>query len=175
MSKLLNLGCGSTKITGAWNVDMSPDVGADQVQDLRKPFEMLEGHYSEVYFFHCIEHLEKKYHPFVLDQIWRVMELGGKLIISYPEFENIARNWLENKGNDRAFWEATIYGRQLYPGDYHISAISTTILRELLFELGFEVEAYYPEPGQDFNTVLIARKAERPITYEEVLKLEVFG
>lgn len=176
-SKILNLGCGANKITGAVNVDSSPDAEVDIQMDLKEfPwFKLEEGFYEKVYFLHCIEHIEKVYWEMVFSEIWRVMAPGGELVLAYPEFEKILRAWLDNRQGMRDFWEAAIYGRQLYKGDYHVAAAHSPEMIELLQSLGFRLEKKMDEPKQDFNTVLILTKIDKPITYEEALNMEVFG
>ena len=172
--KTLNLGCGTEKIEGAINVDMSEKVSPDVLCNIteRLPFE--DEIFDEVYFFHCIEHIEKYKHVFVLAEIHRVMKLGGTLYISYPEFEEILKCWLNNQDGNRKFWEATIYGRQLYPGDYHFAGMQTLQVKQLFDDIGFGVQQQFPEPDQAYNTVLVAKRLPQTITYEELLYKDVF-
>lgn len=174
MNKTLNLGCGDAKITDAVNVDMSQRSGADLVFDITHKFPLEDESFDRVLFFHCIEHIEKFKQGFVLYEIWRVMKIGGKLIISYPEFSKIIENWQKNKDADRRFWEATIYGRQSYLGDYHHAAMHTPEFIETLRSVGFQVDKHFPEPTQDHNTVIHCHKTVLPINYEQVLYKEIF-
>ena len=154
---------------------MSESVKPDVVCELGKTLPFKDQEFDEIYFFHCIEHLEKWKHDFALAEIHRVLKLGGTLYLSYPEFSEIAKNWLENTEGKRKFWEATVFGRQLYPGDYHFSAMDTLELRERLSNFGFQVTNQFPEPNQPFNTVLWAERCESPVTYEELLYREIFA
>lgn len=173
--KLLNLGCGANKIKGALNVDMNESVGADLCFDITCKFPLADEEFDEIYFFHCIEHLEKWKHPFILTEIHRVLKLGGILYISYPEFAEIAKNWLDRNNNDRKFWEATIYGRQLAVGDYHVAAMDTLELKETLFNCGFLVKQSFKESHQPFNSVIIAARGNSLPTYEQLLYEGVFA
>lgn len=172
--EILNLGSGSAKITGALNVDSSLECYPDLVASLKEPLPFEDNRFNKVLLFHCIEHIEKRLQPLVLSEIWRVLKPGGIFLCSYPEFSKIVTNWLENKKSDRDFWEKTIYGRQLYPGDYHVTVMDTPTFKETLFEYGFDVFEIFPEPRQDFNTVIKARKVDKPKTYEQVLYEDVF-
>ena len=173
--KTLNLGCGTEKIDGAINVDMSEKANPDMLFDISKRFPLEDETFDEVYFFHCIEHLEKFKHGFVLCEIHRVLKLGGTLYMSYPEFEKILQCWLENRNGNRKFWEATIYGRQLYPGDYHMAAMNTLEVRQLFDDIGFKVERSFSEPHETHNTVIWAERLARTPTYEELIYKDVFG
>lgn len=174
-TKKLNLGCGQAKITGAVNVDFSEKVEPDVVANVAAQLPFGDEEFDEVYFFHCIEHIEKWKHRYVLTQIHRVLKLGGTLYLSYPEFEEIIQRWMDNRDNKRPFWEATIFGRQLYPGDYHFSAINTLELKELLFNVGFKLKNEFAEPVDNFNTVLVLERIEATPSYEEVLYKEIFA
>ncbi len=173
--RTLNLGCGTKKIDGAINVDMSDKVKPDMVFDIATTFPLESKSFDEVYFFHCIEHLEKVKHTFVLTQIHRVLRPFGLLYISYPEFKKICLNWINNVDCNRKFWEATIYGRQLYPGDYHFCAMDTLQFKQVLEDVGFMVVKEMQEPQDEFNTVLVVKRLERTISYEELLHKELFN
>lgn len=170
----LNLGSGTTKIKNTLNVDCNIDIKPDVVLDVSKPLPFPDETFDEIYFFHCIEHIEKFKHYFVLREIHRVLKLDGILYISYPEFSEILKHWLANTNQDRKFWEATIYGRQSYEGDYHYSAMDSLELQEQMANVGFKVLNTQKEPKQSFNTVMkVSRGAATPL-YEEVLYREVF-
>ncbi len=174
MSKILNLGCGTSKITGVDNVDVDPLVKPDLVFDIKHVFPIEDATYDEVYLFHTIEHIEKRFHTQLFGEIRRVLKDDGKLTITYPEFYKIIQNWATNKNNERIFWENTIFGRQNYASDYHVCAIDTLDFRQFLTERGFEIKEFRPEPIEDFNSILIAGKGPISMTYEEVLFNEVF-
>ncbi len=173
--KSLNLGCGTAKIAGADNVDISTEVGAELVFDFRNQFPLESNIYDEVYLFHVIEHIEKKHHLSIFSEIRRVLKDTGVLYVSYPEFSKIIQNWLINKNNDRHFWEATIYGRQAWPSDYHVCAMDTLEFKQYLYERGFDVVSFLPEPIDQFNTICKIVKSEPPITYEQVVYNEIFA
>ena len=173
--KSLNLGCGTAKIAGADNVDINPDCKADLIFDFKQVFPLESDQYDEVYLFHVIEHIEKKFHSLLFSEIRRVLKDDGTLYVSYPEFEKIVKNWLVNRNTDRAFWEATIYGRQSWPSDYHVCVIDTLDFTQFLYERGFKVLSSIPEPIDQFNTICKIVKGEAPIMYEEVVYNEIFA
>lgn len=145
-------------------------MNADLTFDIRDRFPLEDDSFDKVYLFHCIEHIERWRHNFVLREIHRVLRLGGEFFISYPEFETILRNWLSDEGHDRKFWEATVYGRQSYPGDYHYCGISTLDMRETLRVLGFDVTKWGPEPQFSYNSYIHAKKIPAPPFREDLVK-----
>lgn len=170
----LNLGCGSNKIAGCINIDANPDVKPDQVLDFRERLPYDDSSVDEVYLFHTIEHIEKKYHVGLFKEIRRVLKSEGIFTLAYPEFKRILENWLTNKNDNRQFWEATIYGRQLYPADYHVSAMDSLELSEVLKVVGFKGVRTYQEAIEDFNSITTCRKGEPMMNYEQVLYNEIF-
>ncbi len=175
--KALNLGCGKRKIQSGLeseiiNLDCEPSVEPDIVADFitKIPFE--DEEFDEVYLFHTIEHIQKKFHQLVFMEIRRVLKQSGSLYVSYPEFGVIARYWLDNKKGMREFWEKTIFGRQLYPSDHHVCAIDSIELTDLLEGCGFRGITYKSEP-REYNTILRATACDLPITRERLVFDEV--
>ena len=176
MSRCLNLGSGSRKIPNAINVDIEASLSPDVIADFTEPLPFESDEFDEVYLFHTIEHIQKKYHQSIFYEINRVMKDSGTFYLSYPEFKTIAQNWLDNRMGQRDFWEATIYGRQAYPNDYHLCAIDSIEMKLLLEKCGFRDIAIRPEmPSTPYNTVLKAIACAPQITVERLLYNEVFG
>lgn len=171
----LNLGCGTSKITVAVNVDCNPDVKPDLVCNfLKEALPFPNEHFDEVYLFHTIEHIEKRNHQTLLLEINRVLKEGCRLIVSYPEFSKIVQNWLTNFQGKRQFWEATIYGRQLYPSDYHVCAMDSDEFKLSLESCGFYNVECRPEPFDSFNTVVKCLRTTAQKTYEQLVYEEIF-
>src|SRR5712672_3374648 len=119
----LNLGAGKSSLPGYISLDVEASTRPNRVCDFTKerlPFDI--NTLNEVVLFHTIEHIEKKYHRFVLSEIHRVLKPDGVAIISYPEFGRCAQNWINNHRGQRDFWEHTIYGLQRYSSDFHVCA-----------------------------------------------------
>lgn len=155
----LNLGCGDTKISGYINIDAEKTCKPDLVLDLKRqnlPYK--KDTVDEVIMFHTIEHIEKRLHGRVLTEIARVLKPTARLYLSYPNFWECAKRWCEAVGDKRTWWEATLYGRQLYKGDYHVCIMEPDELTNLLYECGFKGMVSYPEQNEPFNSVTIAVK-----------------
>lgn len=167
--KQLNLGCGSTKLDGYINIDVEESCSPDLVCDFSKqslPYE--DKSIDKVVLFHTIEHIRKSLHVPILSEIHRVLKVGACVIISYPNFLECVENWKNNKQGQRAFWEATIYGRQLYPSDYHVCIMDPNQLEILLRDIGFDHVQSRPEPSELYNSITWGRKIEIQ-TYKDLL------
>lgn len=166
----LNLGSGDIKIEGVESHDINKDFNCEHSFDLKLgPWPLETDSYNEVYLFHCIEHIEKKHHKFILSEIHRILVPGGLFICSYPEFEIILQNWLENAGGQKGFWEANIYGLQRSPSDYHVAAMDSMEFKDLLFLIGFKDVRVAAEIANHHNTVVHCLKGEPMKSYENVV------
>lgn len=165
MSLILNLGCGTTKIDGAVNVDVEPSTKPDIVCNFtEQPLPYGNDEVDKIYLFHTIEHIVKPKQARLLYEFNRVLKVGGELYISYPEFIECAKRFIDNTGGKREFWERTIYGRQLYPADYHVALMYTPYFIEFLREAGFtNVKATSEPVPNEYNTIVYATKGVAPI------------
>jgi predicted SAM-dependent methyltransferase len=174
----LNLGAGKAKIEGYINIDISEECNPDLVCDFRKGLPYASGTIDEVVMFHVIEHIEKKFHELIFLEVKRVLKSDGVFILTFPDFAKCATNWLVNKAGIREFWEATIYGRQLYPSDYHVCVCTVDGMARKLAQVGFDSfwQGYEnnSQIGMDCNGVIKCTKV-KVITYEEALRETVFG
>lgn len=170
----LNLGSGPNKMDGYINIDIEESCNPDLRLDfVNQPLPYKDGEVNEVIFFHCIEHIRKIYHEPLLGEIWRVLEDGGVFYVSYPEFSVCYKNWQNDYKGQRQFWEATMFGRQLFPSDYHVCAMHTTDFLPLLKKVGFDRINVMPEHQEPWNTVIMCFKGEKPAGYEDIIKMDM--
>ena len=169
----LNIGCGNNKIEGYFNIDASPDLDVDMTVDVKQGLPFPDNSVEEILFFHAIEHIEEKFHNQVLEEFWRVLKPEGLILISYPEFEKVAQNYIDNHRGMREFWKNTIYGLQRYPGDYHVALMNSELFAEKLQEIGFINIEWKAETYEPYNTIMKAQKGEAFMTYEELLKQQM--
>jgi predicted SAM-dependent methyltransferase len=178
MGHKLNYGCGETKLPDCINVDVDAKgtVKPDVVCDIRKgnlPFE--KDHFSTVYAMHVIEHIEQKYWPALFDEFRRVLEPEGKLILAYPEFEICAKYFIENYMGARDYWRMTLFGRQSWPGDYHVVPMRTPEVINYLRSYGFVDIKHTSEHEEGWSTFIACSKGINPPTRVELYKKEVFN
>jgi SAM-dependent methyltransferase len=175
IKKCLNLGCGANKIDNCVNVDVEESCNPDIVHDFTKaplPFE--SDVFDEVYLFHTIEHISKRFHRAIFYEIHRVLKPDGMLIVSFPEFSKCFENWKTNKNGQKEFWEATLYGRQLYNSDYHVCAMDAHDFSVFLMYAGFTNIVAMPEPKEDYNTFVTAKKTEvKSVDHITLIKQEM--
>jgi predicted SAM-dependent methyltransferase len=172
--KAINLGAGEVVIAGVESQDVDPKFKSDHCFDLKVfPWPLESGVYDQVFFFHCIEHIEKRHHKFIFSEIWRILKPDGNFILSFPEFEIILRYWLDNYQGMREHWEHNIYGLQRTSSDYHVCAMDSTETRDLLFYIGFKDLQICQEEHYYHNTVIRCIKGEPMKSYEEVVYEDV--
>ena len=143
----LNLGCGHDIREDYINVDMFNPMAEVQADVLNLPFE--DNYADEVVASHIIEHISWRKQVDLYEEFFRVLKPGGKLLLSYPEFEKCVKSFLENKdGKRNKWWIQTLYGSQSNKGQYHVAPIMTDRLIEQLGEVGFE-DFEHGEEGND--------------------------
>jgi len=171
----LNLGSGLSKFKGYVNIDSDRNCKPDFVLDfVKKDFPYTDGSVEEILFFHCIEHIQKRFHRKILLECSRVLKVDGMLLISYPDFWECAQRWRKNMLGMKDFWEATLYGRQTSPQDFHVCAMDSDELKMLLIECGFESISTTPESKEPYNRITKAVKKSKPaVTYEELLAIDI--
>lgn len=170
----LNLGCGLNKLEGYVNIDIDPEVKPDQVVDFRKGLPFDPETVDQIVMFHTIEHIEKIHWRNIFHLVHKVLKLDGVFYVTFPEFEEVAKRWIENHKGQRDFWEATIYGRQLSDSDYHVALCSRNSIASQLKLIGFEIEYCGPEPVEEFNSLIRAKKIPG-ISYEDTVNEIVFN
>jgi SAM-dependent methyltransferase len=87
--KVLDLGCGGTKVPGSTGVDMNPGACVDYVHNLDNfPYPFQDNSFDAIYLNHCLEHLldPKK----TLEECIRIARPDGVIFITVPHFTNPA-------------------------------------------------------------------------------------
>lgn len=170
-SKKLNIGCGTNKIPGYINIDVEPSVKPDLLHNfVLNPLPFKTNTVDEIICFHTIEHIIKRFHKRVLAECWRVLKPGARLILTYPEFLECVKNWKRNYRGRKELWEATIFGRQLFPSDHHVALMHTPDFINTLHECGFCEVCSEPEHEEAWNTVVTGIKGKKMINYEDLVK-----
>jgi len=136
----LNLGCGLYKIEGLINVDQRESVHPDLLADaLRLPYE--PGTVDEIYAGHLLEHLTWDEGQAALRHWHSILKIGGTIMITVPDFDFLAKQYLENPtaANMRAMNDLYIYS--YVQESLHRYCYGPALLKAAMTEAGFgEVE-----------------------------------
>ena len=165
----LNLGCGTNKIPGFINVDIDPKVEPDNVFDFVGKFPYEDETVEEIVAYHVFEHIPKASHSAIYDEIYRVLQPDGNFTMSFPEFTSCYENWRGNYRGMKDFWEATMFGRQASPHDFHVCIMERDVVSRELIRRGFGILFKGPEPMEQHNSVVRAVKMKK-FTYQEAMK-----
>jgi len=109
---------------------------------LKLPFPDNYADYIECH--DAIEHIPMMDVQTAVDEMYRVLKPGGKVLIVTVDFNDVARKWLENvddmhfdmmKFIDEA---TTVYGRQITQGDFHRCPFTPFFMNFLMSKAGFK-------------------------------------
>jgi SAM-dependent methyltransferase len=149
--EILEAGCGTGQVVAALRARQYDCVGVDyaeatlaQVREILPtlPLSMGDvthldtvqpGAYSAVISLGVAEHRREGPEPF-LDEAWRILQPGGRLLISVPWF-NTLRRWKHRRG---------AYRSDVNGLDFYQYAYSPEEFRRYLNQAGFRVIAEYP-------------------------------
>lgn len=108
--KILNLGCGTTKIPGAFSVDIVKNSTVDLVHDLNNfPWPLQDDHFDAVIMKHVIEHLKDI--PKTMNEILRVCKNSALIYVETPHYTNNS-SW----GDPCHFWHLNTTSLQQFVG-----------------------------------------------------------
>lgn len=172
-----NIGCGEHKLDGYINIDFTEDTKPDLVCNIKlDPLPFKDNELDVICAMHILEHIEVKFWDFVFTEFRRTLKVEGELYLAYPEFETCAKYFIENKKGQRDFWRATLYGRQLYVGDYHVVPMRTAEVKKFLVAYGFHNVKETTEDNEEWNAFLYAQKGPKLFDCkEDILRKELFA
>lgn len=85
--KILDVGCGRNKHSGAIGMDYNPDTDADVIHDLGEfPYPFSDDEFEEVIGNHVIEHVPNV--TAFISEIYRVTKPGGRIQLLAPHYTN---------------------------------------------------------------------------------------
>jgi len=145
-----NLGCGTNKMTGWENHDADVDI--------TKRLPWPDNSASHISIEHCVEHVPYKAAIEFFKEALRVLAPGGKLRVTVPSLEQIA------KCEERDYWQFTTKWQKVGPtkrGSMHAiiyahgheTAWNAQLMRDTLFFAGFDDVKEWT-PGQSDDPVL---------------------
>jgi hypothetical protein len=174
--KKLNAGCGRDFRPGYINFDICDKrwdgQGPDVVGDIREldsffPRDSLE----EIVCFQVLEHLIRHDVQVALKKFYKVLALGGQLVIEGPDILKLYEWYIDGKHTFDVM-ERLIYGTSGDPGwenaDFHRSGWTVETMKLEVEAAGFEVVA--TGPGTDERTAYTYRPCGRAYRIEAVKK-----
>jgi len=171
----LHLGCGNKCIPGWYHIDVIPFPHVDLCHEIDN-LPMIEDNSVEViYCCHVLEHFLRRDVVRVLLEWHRILQPGGTLRISVPNFAVLSSIYQNTNNLDAVI--GPLFGRQNYLYNFHYSAFDYNSLKGLLEGTGFKgiqlydwrktehaaiddySQAYYPHMDKE-NGVLISLNME---------------
>ena len=143
----MNLNIGSSNVSGEYkksnwiNLDRTKSKGVNTIADaLDLPFA--EDSFNEIHCFHVLEHVTRDKYLKMLEELFRVLSIGGKLYLEVPDFEGVVKklkNAFDNK-NDREIhiWTTSTYGKNERPGMAHYWGFHERLLTNSFEAVGFQ-------------------------------------
>lgn len=136
----INIGGGDVRYSNCINLELEPheDVDADVYGDITKGIDFPNNIFSEVIMIHVIEHIERKFHQRVLNEIWRILKPNGRLVMGFPDIIENMKRFIDNRYGGRwNLYHNCIFGRQDRNGDYHVTGIERQDITDKLINAGF--------------------------------------
>ena len=94
-TRLLNLGCGNRYHKDWVNADIRSSSREVLALDLTKQLPFEDESFYIVYHSHLLEHFPNHFAQYFLTECFRILESGGILRVVVPDFERMARIYLE--------------------------------------------------------------------------------
>lgn len=156
----LNLGCGAHIRKGWINVDKYIDIEAlkrkegwyknaiyeeggkfVQADIVKLPFE--DNYADHIELQQVLEHLPYRDVTPALTEIYRVLKPGGRFVVSVPNFDGLALDWLDmrmKEFNEKAYINQmeVVFGSQVSNGEFHKCLFSPILLNAMLNTVGFK-------------------------------------
>jgi predicted SAM-dependent methyltransferase len=133
----LDIGCGANPIAGYTGVDLY--VKADiQAPMWQLPFG--DNSVDKIYSSHALEHVTKAAVVPTLKEWYRVLKVGGTLMLGVPDLEYCCRLWLAHKTND--WYMDIIFGNQDHVGEIHMTGFTKEIMLGYLEAAGFSTSKF---------------------------------
>ena len=124
-----NLGCGDIPIEGWENIDIKQGRNA-------YPLDIPDGSADVIRASHLIEHFDNVTVYDVLKNWISKLKIGGSLMIAVPDFEKIAKAYVEKTENYNV--SGYLMGGQTDANDFHRSVFDKNSLTELLKSAGLD-------------------------------------
>ena len=140
MSRKLHIG-GVAPMPGWEILNMLPGPNVDHVSNANDLAQFSDQSFSEIYASHVLEHLDYNTELLATLKEWkRVLEPGGKLYLSVPDMDVLAKLFLAKNQltvEERFFVMRMMFGGHIDKYDYHVVGLNQEFLGTYLVEAGF--------------------------------------
>ena len=86
--KILDIGCGPSKVENSWGIDIFQYPEVDQILDLNNvPWDLPADHFEIIYAQHIIEHVASI--PEFMNEVYRIAKDGATVHVVTPHFSSI--------------------------------------------------------------------------------------
>lgn len=140
MARKLHIG-GRTRAAGWEILNANPGPEVDHVGNANDLSRFPDATFGEIYASHVLEHLDYQGELANSLREWlRVLEPGGKVYISVPDMDALARLFLEKELltlDERFFVMRMMFGGHTDRYDYHVVGLNEEFLARYLAQAGF--------------------------------------
>jgi SAM-dependent methyltransferase len=140
----LHLGCGFVNHPEFINIDGLPAPHIHYIRPIDNLSPFKKNSVNLIYACHCLEHFPHAKVPEVLTEWFRVLQQGGILRLSVPDFDLLLNIYKEN-GNDINTIICPLLGGQDYEFNFHFTVFNRLSLETLLKNAGFkQIQEWQP-------------------------------
>lgn len=130
-ARILDLGCGRSKHSGAVGLDLFPHPGVDLAADLNRPLPLTADSFDQVRLRHAAEHVDDL--AALLGEVHRVLRPGGLAYILTPHY-SAAAAWTDPSHRQRLGYFSLDYFCGLASDDFRpLSYRFALVERRLIF------------------------------------------
>jgi SAM-dependent methyltransferase len=166
----LNLGCGWDRREGYLNVDLHDFHEPDLVADVRNCHMLPSGEYDEILAMDVLEHLPRADVGAALAEWARLLRVGGKLVLRLPDLVGLLRQFESSSDPaHHALLVQCLYGTQAYDGDWHRNGFTELLLRQALFDAGFDVTSIAHRDEWLFDVVATRTDTPAPVSVDDLV------
>ena len=132
----LHLGSGNVYLQNYINIDSDTSFKADIYDDIVTLEKFEDNTIEEIYNCNCLEHLGKFKYKEALKRWYDLLNDGGILRVSVPDFEALCRYYVDTKDLDSLY--SALYGGQTEPWNFHYWCWDFEHLKNDLEKIGFK-------------------------------------
>lgn len=153
-------------------LDVDPDTGPDVVADVRDLSALASESFDAVFMAHLLEHFERHESTVVLNEVQRVLRVGGFVEVRVPHVKAVFEAVVDGAELDEPLYQSALgpitpldvlfgHGRSIAQGKRamaHRTAFTPARLECVLRDAGLRVELLQPTGGTRFELCGIGRK-----------------